>query len=356
MRMKGMAVISPWQKFIGNVPLRRFSVLALIVFVLWLARSVMSTVLLTFIFTYLVTHLVRMIQKKVKIPAAIIVLVTYALIILALYFGITNYLPKLIDQIVKMTTSLIDFYNSQAKAKGTNEVIKLINNYISTSNIFDQVKKGAVVIVEYITSVGAMAVTFVMSIILSFFYTIELKQMNEFSRRFLDSDFGWFFQDISFFGKKFVNTFGVVLEAQFFIAIVNTALTTVVLIFMNMPQILALSIMVFLLSLIPVAGVIISCVPLSIIGYSVGGIHDVIYILVLILIIHTLETYILNPQFMSSRTELPVFYTFVVLLISDRLFGTWGLIVGVPIFTFLLDILGVKSVHKKIKLPRLKSD
>ena len=29
--------------------------------------------------------------------------------------------------------------------------------------------------------------------------------------------------------------------------------------------------------------------------------------------------------------------------------GTWGLIVGVPIFTFLLDVLGIKSAKKSKK-------
>ena len=35
-------------------------------------------------------------------------------------------------------------------------------------------------------------------------------------------------------------------------------------------------------------------------------------------------------------------------MVSEHLFGVWGLIVGVPIFTFLLDIVGVKQiqVHK----------
>ena len=82
-------------------------------------------------------------------------------------------------------------------------------------------------------------------------------------------------------------------------------------------------------------------------AYSVGGIRYVIYILIVIMIIHAIEAYILNPKFMSSKTELPIFYTFVVLLAGEHFLGTWGLIVGVPIFTFLLDILGVKSVKKK---------
>ena len=67
-----------------------------------------------------------------------------------------------------------------------------------------------------------------------------------------------------------------------------------------------------------------------------------IYILALITIVHLFESYVLNPKFMSSKTELPIFYTFVILLVSERLFGVWGLIVGIPVFTFFLDVLKVK--------------
>lgn len=172
--------------------------------------------------------------------------------------------------------------------------------------------------------------------------------MHSFSHSFLKSDlFGWLFEDIAYFGRKFTNTFGVVLEAQFLIAICNTALTIICLAFMKMPQIFALGLMVFICSLVPVAGVIISLIPLSLVAYTVGGIQDVIYILIMIAVLHTLETYILNPKFMSSKTELPIFYTFVVLLIGEHFFGTWGLIVSVPIFTFFLDILGVKNINSK---------
>ena len=216
-------------------------------------------------------------------------------------------------------------------------IYRYVSHYVSTATIMSQVRHGITIAVSTLTSIGAITVSFVMSLILSFFYTLELKQMNEFSHSFLDSDFGWFFQDIDYFG--------VVLEAQFFIAICNTVITTIGLLFMRMPQIFALSLIVFIFSLVPVAGVIISTIPLAMVGYSVGGIRDVVYIIIMIIIIHTLEAYVLNPKFMSSRTDLPIFYTFIVLLIGEHLFGTWGLIVGVPIFTFLLDVLGVKSIR-----------
>lgn len=335
-------MVNAWHRFIDNVPLRRFVVLALLIWVLYLVRGMLSAILLTFIFTYIVVHWVRFVQRWLpKLPSLLVVLATYVVLIAAVYFAVTKYLPLLITQIIKMVNSVLKFYQSQDGSW----LIKQLNHYISAKTVTAQVKHGINLAFSTLTSLTKMAVTFFMSFILSFFYTIELRQMYSFSRLFLTSDlFSWLFEDIYFFGKKFVNTFGVVLEAQFFIALCNTALTTICLMFMHMPQILALALMVFVFSLVPVAGVIISLIPLSMVGYSVGGIRDVIYIIIMIIAIHALESYVLNPKFMSSRTELPIFYTFVVLMVSEKLFGTWGLIVGVPIFTFLLDIMGVKSI------------
>lgn len=327
-----------WHRFINNVRLRRFVVLMLIILVLWLMRSMMNLILFTFILTFIVVNWVRWVQRRLpKVPTTLTVAVTYVVLVAAIYFGVTKYLPVLVNQVIKMVNSVIKFYSTHQATV----IYHYVNHYVSTATIMSQVRHGLTIAVNTLTSIGSLTVTFVLSLILSLFYSLELKQMNEFSQSFQTSDYGWFFQDIDFFGKKFVNTFGVVLEAQFFIAICNTVITTICLIFMHMPQIFALGLMVFLFSLIP----------LSMVAYSVGGVRDVIYILIMIAVIHALEAYVLNPKFMSSRTELPIFYTFIVLLVSEHLFGTWGLIVGVPIFTFLLDILGVKSLHHD-KKPR----
>lgn len=342
-------MVDAWHRFIKNVELRRFVVLAIIIVVLWMVRSMMNMILFTFILTYIVVNWVHLVRRWLpKLSPAIITVVTYVLLLLLLYFGVTKYLPVLVRQIVKMVNSVVKFYESN----DTTVFYHYINHYISTATIMNQVKHGISLAVSTLTSIGVVTATFLLSLILSFFYTLELEQMESFSRLFLDSKFSWFFQDVAFFGKKFTNTFGVVLEAQFFIAICNTVITTVCLTVMKMPQIFALALIVFIFSLVPVAGVIISTIPLSLVAYSVGGLRDVVYIIIMVIVIHAIEAYVLNPKFMSSQTDLPIFYTFVVLLVSEHFWGTWGLIVGVPIFTFLLDILGVKSIHHHRKSRR----
>ncbi|MGN1284507.1 MAG: AI-2E family transporter [Candidatus Limosilactobacillus intestinavium] len=341
-----------WQKFKDNVPLRRTVVFLLIALCLYEMRAMMNTILLTFIFTYVIVHLINLVQRYIpKMPTWIIVAITYLIILALLYFVITVYMPMLVVQISKMVKSVMAFYESNESSY----LMSYVTRYISKAELVAQAKHAMTFAFHTATSIGTLTIATFMSLILSFFYTIELDKMKEFSSLFVKSGYlKWFFEDVHYFGKKFTNTFGVVLEAQFFIALCNTALTMIGLAIMKMPQIIALGLMVFILSLVPVAGVIISLIPLSIIGYSVGGIRYVIYIFIMIMIIHAVEAYVLNPKFMASKTELPIFYTFLVLLVAEHVWGTWGLIVGVPIFTFFLDVLGIKPSKRSGKKAVLK--
>lgn len=104
--------------------------------------------------------------------------------------------------------------------------------------------------------------------------------------------------------------------------------------------------MIFLLGLIPIAGVFVSLIPLSIIAYSIGGLMYIVYILIVIAVLHVIEAYFLNPKLMSAKTDLPIFYSFIVIIFSEHFLGVWGLIVGIPLFMFLLDILEVTPSSK----------
>ena len=133
------------------------------------------------------------------------------------------------------------------------------------------------------------------------------------------------------------------IEVQLLIALFNTALTMIGLWILGFPYLIALTIMVFLLSLIPVAGVIISFIPIGIIGYQIGGLPMVLWAIGIILFIHAVETYFLNPRLYAHKTKLPMFYTFIILIFSQHYMGIWGLIIGIPIFMFLMDVLDVEK-------------
>ncbi|MCK8625079.1 AI-2E family transporter [Apilactobacillus xinyiensis] len=338
-----------WQKFLNNVKVRRYVVLIFIVCFLFLIRGMLSMILLTFILTFLTTKWVKFVHKRIKIPAPILVILTYLIFIVAIVVLVTVYLPVIADQAVIGTKHIINFYQDPSNLIGNDNAKQIVQQFVEKSNFLNTLKGSLNIVWSYVTSVGQMGVTLFISIILSFFFTLEEKQLADFSKNFLNADFSWFFSDIYYFAQTFTKTFGVVLEAQFIIAALNTVFTTIIMYVLGMPQLGILAVLVFFLSLIPVAGVIISLIPLCLIGYSVGGFKYIIYLVIMITVVHFFEAYVLNPKLMSSRTDLPIFFTFCALLIGEETLGVWGLIVSVPILTFVLEIIGVRRIPKKEK-------
>jgi len=276
------------------------------------------------------------INRKVIIAFLYIVVVTF--IVTTLY----KYLPVLTIQISQLIYQFKLFF----KNPPDNEMIRYVFSVINQMEVSKYIEQGVDVIYQSLANIGKISLQILLSLILSLFFLLEKERIIVFTSKFEDSKLSIFYKEIAYFGQKFARSFGKVIEAQFLIAVVNCILSVIALVFLGFPQLLVLAVMIFLLGLIPVAGVIISLFPLCIIAYNIGGIAYVVYILIFIAVIHAIESYFLNPKLMSAKTNLPIFYTFMVLIFSEHFLGIWGLIIGIPIFIFLLDVLEVHDGEK----------
>ena len=331
--------------FLKNKGVKRVIIFALIILILYSVRSMMNLILLTFIFSFLMNRLVEFTVRRVRLNRKLLVMLLYTTIVGILTVGLVKYLPLIsmeISQLIKQITSFsITTHN--------NPLLSFVESIISSEKITAYLENGFSFLLKSFSDISKTSVQVLIALILSLFFLLEKPNLLEFTGKFKNSKIAPFYYEIEFFGKKFSRTFGKVIEAQFIIALVNTVLSVIVLMILGFPQIIGLAIMIFFLGLIPVAGVIISLVPLTIIGFTIGGYLTVIYLLIAIMIIHAIEAYILNPKLMSSKTDLPVFYTFIVLIFSQNFFGVWGLIIGIPVFVFLLDVLDVTDKKPIIK-------
>lgn len=325
--------------FFQKKEVHRVLIFALIILLLYSVRSMFNLILLTFIFSFLMDRLVEFVAKRVPINRKVIAILMYSLIVFLLAYGIIKYLPIITFEISQLVGQIKLFYSQPQN----NIIIEYIQSFLKSDQISAYIENGVTFLLRYFSDASKISIQVLIALILSLFFLLEKKRLQEFSQKFKTSKISAFYYEIEFFGKKFTRTFGKVLEAQFIIAVVNCVLTVAALMIMGFPQVFGLAIMVFFLGLIPVAGVIISLVPLTLIAYTIGGVMQVVYILITIAIIHAIEAYILNPKLMSSKTDLPVFYTFVVLIFSQNFFGVWGLIIGIPVFVFLLDVLDVTN-------------
>lgn len=141
---------------------------------------------------------------------------------------------------------------------------------------------------------------------------------------------------------NFADTVGRALQAQFVIACLNTVLTTLGLLFLGLPAVTALALIVFFCSFIPVLGVFISTTPMVIVALGTGDLMLAVWVVVLIIIIHTIEAYGLNPLIYGRHLRLNPVLVLFILYIGHRAFGVWGMLLGVPVahyvIRYVLDI------------------
>mmetsp|Transcript_36816 Transcript_36816/g.87048 ORF Transcript_36816/g.87048 Transcript_36816/m.87048 type:complete len:497 (+) Transcript_36816:51-1541(+) len=140
---------------------------------------------------------------------------------------------------------------------------------------------------------------------------------------------------ISFFGRLV----GKSLEAQLLIACWNTFLTTAGLFVLRIPAAAALSILVFFCSFIPLAGVIISTLPMAIVALSEAGLMKVFQIFLMVFVVHAIEAYFLNPQIYSSKLQLHPLLVLMSLYITEKLVGVTALFLAVPVTVFIIKVI-----------------
>ncbi|SMF29407.1 AI-2E family transporter [Paenibacillus barengoltzii] len=323
---------------------RRVLALLFVVLVLYFARSMLNMLLITFILTYLTNRLhnfiSRNVAKVIRINRTITVLFIYVLLISLLGSAVYYYMPVLLTELTDLVNQVISFYSNPPMLPD-NPILNYIVEYLKDIDLSAYINNGFTFLLSTLTDIGEWSLNLFIAIVLSLFFLLEKEKVTNFTVQFRESKIGGLFKELEYFGRKFVQSFGKVIEVQFLIATVNAVLSTIFLWILGFPNLIALAIMIFLLGLVPVMGVIISLIPLCAIAFKIGGLIKIVYVLIMVALVHAVETYFLNPKFMSNKTHLPIFFTFLILLVSEHFLGVWGLIVGVPIFIFLLDIVEV---------------
>ncbi|OAB43747.1 AI-2E family transporter [Paenibacillus glacialis] len=336
--------MTSFKESLQSPPVRRIVVLTTLVLALYLFRSMMNLLLITFIITYLVNRLhsflTQQVSSRFKINGIAMIVILYALVLTVLTVGTYNYAPKVITQLNDLVAQVVSFY-SKSFEPTDNKVMNYLMESLRKIDVASYVDQGWSIIMKTVSNIGAWSFNIGIALIMSLFFMLEKEKVTQFSAKFKDSKFSYFYDELAYFGKKFVFSFGKVIEVQFLISIINCIISTLFLWIMGFPNLFALAIMIFLLGLVPVVGVFVSLVPLCAIAFKMGGIIKVVYVLAMVAALHAFEAYFMNPKFMSSKTHLPIFYTFTVLIVFEHFLGVWGLILGVPIFMFVLDLLEV---------------
>ena len=184
-------------------------------------------------------------------------------------------------------------------------------------------------------SVFSYASSFLMSLLFSFLIVLDLKKIKHGVQGLKNTKIGFIYDEVADNIAGFGRVLGRALEAQLFIAVCNTILTAIGIWILGLDNLLVLSTIVFFCSFIPVVGTFISSTPIALLALQSGGVSTMLIAIVMIMVVHALETYVLNPQIYGHHMHMNPVLVLIVLTIGGKLFGIWGLILGIPIVNYV---------------------
>ena len=133
--------------------------------------------------------------------------------------------------------------------------------------------------------------------------------------------------------KSLYRSFATVMGAQLTISAINTLLTAIFVLWIQLPYAGLIIVVTFLCGLLPIVGNLISNTVIVSIAFTITpqlGIAALVFLVVL----HKLE-YFLNSQIIGSRIKNPMWLTLLALIIAERLMGIPGMILAPVLLNYI---------------------
>ncbi|CAM6106156.1 unnamed protein product [Calypogeia fissa] len=352
---------------IRRVPFQRFMVWTCVAIMMYQLRDFVGIIMGTVVLSVVGNSLVAWAEDYLPGRRRVLVASMYAVIIAALVgIGIV-YIPRLTQEGAKVIariqaaedpyTLISDRLRHTLGEQITDQLERFLlvltkpdtvvlesvaGSRAQRSTVLQQLIKdysGAVVVqlATLISASSRFALQSLVSLIFSFMLVWDMPAIRRGLQSLKESRLAVVYQETAPVVTTFGQIFGKALQAQSAIAVVNTALTSLGLVLLRVSGVGLLSLLVFLCSFIPVAGVIISTVPIGVVAFTESGLWQLVLVVLMVILIHAVEAYILNPAIYSAHLKLHPLMALAVLVFAEHALGVWGLIVAVPMTVFFIE-------------------
>jgi predicted PurR-regulated permease PerM len=286
--------------------------------------------LLALLFSYFVlTKLDRFIPNK-WVTLAVFILIVAAIAFTAGHFirAAINALPKIADNSIPsaiawaeehdLSLPFTDFEGFKAHAMTT-------------------IKDQARYLGDFANFARHASTTFVFIIIaivcaVSLFFNSQLDLFRD-SHKVPNNLYSVYCDEITARFSEFYRSFATVIGAQMTISAINTVLTAIFVLAVQLPYGWVVVGLTFLCGLFPIVGNIVSNTVIVFIGFLVSA--KIAFIaLIFLIVIHKLE-YFLNSKIIGARIRNPIWLTLIGLIIGEKLMGVPGMILSPVILNYV---------------------
>ena len=294
-------------------------------------------------------------EKRVNtISLSMAIITSFLLIFLVIFFLLKMIIPQLISSIPLLIDSIEEVINSFVnfiKSKPDNKICQYIDMYITENNLLMSEEE---IINKYITPQSSKILTQVydsvssvllimkdvfIGLIVSVYLLVYKRRLGSQLKLIMYATLPKKVSNVIYdeinFGDKIFNGF---LVGKIIDSLIIGILTYACLSILQMPFTELISVIIGITNVIPFFGPFIGAVPSFIIIFAVSPIKSLIFV-IFIIILQQIDGNIIGPKILGSATGVSSFWVLFSILIFGGLFGVPGMIIGIPIFAIMHDII-----------------
>jgi predicted PurR-regulated permease PerM len=319
---------------------RAYFIWAVFLSLLYMFRDMFGLVFITFIMCFITSSITHVVRRKFRWSRKKIVVAIYILFLLGVIAFLAIIPPHLLSETINFTEqlphSIRTLKNWVNNNWGNNEMLAPLLEQAKSIMLPETALVSAWNILRgLLEKVFHYIGWFFLAMLFSFLIMLDLPRFSRGVRGLRFTRLAESYRETSDSIVLFAKVVGENFRAQLMISAVNTILTAICLYLLEVKGIALLCTIVFMCGLIPVLGMFISSVPIILMAINSGGITLGLWAVVMIIAIHMLEAYVLNPRIVSSVMHINPVMTLIILYIAHSVIGMWGMLLGVPIAVYI---------------------
>jgi predicted PurR-regulated permease PerM len=322
---------------------------AVILEVLWIARHVISWLLISLFLALALDPLVSWIERRGRLKRGPAIGVAYLILALAIVAVGLTFVPKLVDEVNGFVQALPNYVHDLTHGRGRLGFLE--RKYHIVEKVREQVRKGgatrllglsgtALAITKSVLTIIAATVTVVF---MTFFMLLEGRSWVERFYSLLPEQSQPRWRRV---GRDIYRTVGGYVTGNLLISLIAGVSITIVLVALGVPYAVALGLLVAVLDLIPLAGATIA----GIIVVGISFLHSVpagIIVAVFFIVYQQLENHFLQPVIYGRTVQLTPLVVLVAVLIGAELAGILGALAAIPVAGAIQVVLREVMAHRR---------
>ena len=314
----------------------RFIIMVAAGYLLWRGLALvwegLLPVLLAIIVSTVLWPPVRWLRKH-KVPSAlsvVIVLVTFFAILGGIFTAMAPSITTQSRDLAEQATKGIEQLQQWIQGPPLNVDLGHYNDIINQISTFlqDRVTDIASRVVSGISTAGSIVVTFVLMMVLTFFFLNDGEGFLPMIRRTTGHNVGWHLTEML---TRIWNTLSGFIRVQAIISFVDAVCIGIGLLVLHVPLAPALAVITFFASFIPIVGALVAGALAVIIALVSNGVTNALLVLLIIIAVQQLEGHILQPVLQSKAMNLHAAIVLLSVTIGSTMFGVVGAFLAVPV-------------------------